>query len=216
MSARSPSLFLRGNRHLGRPTIPPARRYVDSGAVALFPVRRRRAGGSRPTPALQVRGVGSLLVSPELFSRRGRPHTREKPVADHKSERSATLALLPRLFPGGSDHECGENTDNRKENEPGAALATRPRFTSRETWSLGREKRPRARNARTRPRLGSAACDICPVVLFHSGGSQISGGDMIERPSHPGSPTFVFAIPVSTYRAEKKPRMAEKSDERPR
>ena len=51
---------------------------------------------------------------------------------------------------------------------------------------------------------------------FHSGGSQIRGGDMIERPRHPGEPTVVFAIPVSTYRAEKTPQVAEKSDERPR
>ena len=122
----------------------------------------------------------------------------------------------PGYSSGGRGHVGGENTNNSGQTGPGATLALRPRLTSRETWPPGRKKRPRARNARPNRRRGSAACDICPVVLFHSGGSQISGGDMIERPSHPGSPTFVFATPVSTYRAEKKPRMAEKSDERPR
>ena len=51
---------------------------------------------------------------------------------------------------------------------------------------------------------------------FQSGGPQVSGGDMIERPSHLGRVAQVFAIPESTSRAEKTPRMAEKSDERPR
>ena len=39
---------------------------------------------------------------------------------------------------------------------------------------------------------------------------------MIERPRHPGRPTLVVAIPESNYRAEKTPRITEKSYERPR
>ena len=39
---------------------------------------------------------------------------------------------------------------------------------------------------------------------------------MIERPRDSGSLTFVFALPASTSHAEKTPRMAEKSDGRPR
>ena len=83
------------------------------------------------------------------------------------------------------------------------------------TWPPSRKKRPQARNARTKRRLRSVACDICPVVLFHSCGSQISGGDIIRRPCHLGKLTFVLANPDATSRAEKTPRTAEKSDERP-
>ena len=39
---------------------------------------------------------------------------------------------------------------------------------------------------------------------------------MIERQSHLGSLTFVFAVPESTSRAGKAPATAEKSDRRPR
>ena len=39
---------------------------------------------------------------------------------------------------------------------------------------------------------------------------------MMERPSHVGRLTLVAPLPESTYRAEKTPRMAEKSDERTR
>ena len=59
------------------------------------------------------------------------------------------------------------------------------------------------------------AGDICPVVLFRSGDSQISRGNMIERPSRLGKLTFAFANLEPTRIAEKTPRMAEKSDERP-
>ena len=62
----------------------------------------------------------------------------------------------------------------------------------------------------------AVACDIRPVVLLHSVESQISGGDIEERTSHLGRPTFVFAPPESTSRAEGTPTMGEKSDERPR
>ena len=77
------------------------------------------------------------------------------------------------------------------------------------------EKRLRARNARTERRIGAVAPDTCPAALFHSGGSQIGGGGLVGRPSHLGSLNFVSAIPESTSRAEKTPRAAEKSDERP-
>ena len=62
----------------------------------------------------------------------------------------------------------------------------------------------------------TVACDVCPVVLLHSGAPQISGASMIERPCHYGRVASVFAPPESTYRAEKTPPTAEKSAERPR
>ena len=37
---------------------------------------------------------------------------------------------------------------------------------------------------------------------------------MIERPRHPGEPTFVFAIPVSTFLAEKTPRRRNRTSGR--
>ena len=52
--------------------------------------------------------------------------------------------------------------------------------------------------------------------LCFADGSQISGADMIERPSHLGRVALVFGIPDSTSNAEKTPKAAEKSDERPR
>ena len=45
-------------------------RNVDSGAAALFLGGRRLAGGTKPTPAHQVREVASFAVLPPLFSRR--------------------------------------------------------------------------------------------------------------------------------------------------
>ena len=90
-------------------------------------------------------------------------------------------------------------------------MAARPRLTSRETWSPGRRRRRQARNARTRLRLVTVACDICPFVLCHSGGSQISGGYMVGRPCHSGCLALVFAPPESTSRAEKTPRMSASS-----
>ena len=92
-------------------------------------------------------------------------------------------------------------------------MAARPPLTSRDTWSPGRQTRPRARNARTTRRLGAVACDICPAVLFRSGGPQISNGDLVERQHHPGRPTLVFASPESTYRAETTPTSAKKLGE---
>ena len=77
-------------------------------------------------------------------------------------------------------------------------MAARPRSTSRGTWSPGRARRQRARNARTKRRRGSVACDICPAVLFHAGGPEVSGGDTFDRPSHSGNMTLVFAIPKQT------------------
>ena len=53
-------------------------------------------------------------------------------------------------------------------------------------------------------------------ALFHAGGPQTSRGDTFERPRHPGSLTFVTAIPESTYRAGKTRTTAEKSGGRPR
>ena len=77
------------------------------------------------------------------------------------------------------------------------------------------ENRLRARNTPAKRRFGAVACDICPVVLFHSGGSQISGADMIGRPCNLGRVALVFAPPESTSRGEKTRTAAEKSDERP-
>ena len=140
-----------------------------------------------------------------------------------ESFRSALQSVSPRVPPlcftvtsGGRAHLGGENANNSGQTGPGVTWAVRPRLTFRETWSPGRKKRPRARNTRTERRLVTAANDICPVVLFHLGGSQILGGDMIERPSHLGKLAFAFATPESTYRTETTPRMAEKSAERPR
>ena len=62
----------------------------------------------------------------------------------------------------------------------------------------------------------TVACDIFPVVHYHSGGSQVSGGDMIGQPCDLGTVALVFATPESTYRAENTPKMAEISDERTR
>ena len=95
-------------------------------------------------------------------------------------------------------------------------MAARLRLTSRETGLPGRGKRRRAWNTRTKRRLVTAACDICPVVLLHTGGSQIRGGDMTERPCHLSRVASASAPPESTCRAEKTPTMAEKLDERPR
>ena len=90
-------------------------------------------------------------------------------------------------------------------------MAVRPRLNSRESWSLGRKKRRRARNTLPKRRLGRVASDFCPVVVSHSGGLQISGGHVIERPCHLGEVALVFAAPESTSRAERPATMAEKS-----
>ena len=70
-------------------------------------------------------------------------------------------------------------------------------------------------------RLKHAPSRVCGLRCslgrtFQSGGPQVSGGDMIERPGHLGRVAEVFDIPESTSRAEKTPRIAEKSAERPR
>ena len=49
----------------------------------------------------------------------------------------------------------------------------------------------------------TAACEICPVVLFFSGGPQISGGGMNRQPCQLGRVALVFAPPESTSPAEK-------------
>ena len=119
-------------------------------------------------------------------------------------------------FPGGSDHVGGEKTDNSRLTGPGASWASRHRLTSRVTRSPGQKKPQPARNTPAKRRDGSVACDICQVVLSHSGGSHISGGNVIGQTCRSGRFALVFAPPESTHRAEKTPRMAEKSDELPR
>ena len=146
----------------------------------------------------------------------GVDHTGQDPSRTKSLHGAPVWHCCPGYFPGRSDHVGGENTDDCRQTGAGATSTVRPRLTSRETWSPGRKKRPRARNTRTKRHLGAVACDIRPVVLFHWGGSQIGGGDVIGQPCHLGRFFLVFAPPESTFRDEKTPRMAEKSDERPR
>ena len=95
-------------------------------------------------------------------------------------------------FSGGSARVGGGNNNSGRKTGPSVTSAVRPRLNSRESWSLGRKKRRRARNALPKRRLGRVASDFCPVVVSHSGGLQISGGHVIERPCHLGEVAMVI------------------------
>ena len=178
-----------------------AKRCVDCGVVALFPGGRRQEGGTNRRPHV-IPGKSPLFRS-HCYLPGGVDHTRGMgPSRTTNLHEAPPWHCCPGYVSGGRDHVDRENTDIRHTG-PEATRAARPRFTSRGTLSPGREARQRARNAQTKHRPVTVACDICPVALFHPGGSQISGGDMIERPCH-------FAIwfslrrnlPIPTVRRE--------------